>query len=235
QKLKELIPAEKQREWELSDGAVVKEANAQKEAAEAEAGDILAPYEAVEGINVTDGVKFCGSKEAFVKAIGNFRDALTGRAAEIEDAFEREDWEFYTIKVHALKSSARIIGAAELSKKAEALEEAGKNSDIDTIKRDTAELLGLYRSYLERLPGDEKTEEAEHKPPADPDTIADALSALTEIAEGMDYDSAEMVLEEIGGYSLPEEDAALFKELEKRLKHLDWDGMSALLAERRNS
>ena len=179
-------------------------------------------------------MKFCGSKESFVKAIGNFRNALPDRAAEIEDAFDREDWEFYTIKVHALKSSARIIGAAELSKKAEALEEAGKNNDIDTIKRDTEELLGLYRSYLDRLPGDEKAEDAEQKPPADPDTIADALSALVEIAEGMDYDSAEMVLEEIAGYSLPAGDEALFAELGKRLKHLDWDGMSALLAERRN-
>ena len=235
QKLKELIPAEKQHEWDAADAEAVKEAAAQKEAAEAEAGDILAPYESVEGINVADGVKFCGSKEAFVKAIGNFRDALTGRAAEIEEAFDGEDWEFYTIKVHALKSSARIIGAAELSKKAEALEEAGKNNDIDTIKRDTAELLGLYRSYLDRLPGDERPEEAEQKPPADHDTIADALSALTEIAEGMDYDSAEMVLEEIGGYSLPEEDGELFKELGKKLKALDWDGMSALLSERRNS
>ncbi len=235
QKLKELIPEEKQRAWELSDGAVVKEANAQKEAAEAQAGDILAPYESAEGINVADGVKFCGSKESFVKAIGNFRNALTDRAAEIEDAFLREDWEFYTIKVHALKSSARIIGAAELSKKAEALEEAGKNSDIDTIKRDTAELLELYRSYLDRLPGEAKPEEAAKKPPADPDTIADALAALAEIAEGMDYDSAEMVLEEIGEYSLSDEDGALFAELEKRLKHLDWDGMGELLAKRRST
>ena len=51
----------------------------------------------------------------------------------------------------------------------------------------------------------------------------------------MDYDSAEMVLDEIGRYSLPEEDGALFKELENRLKRLDWDGMSALLSDRRNS
>ncbi len=233
QKLKDLIPEEKQREWSAEDGETVKEANAQKEAAEAEAGDILDPYESVEGINVPDGVKFCGSKEAFVKAICNFRNALTDRAAEIEDAFDREDWEFYTIKVHALKSSARIIGAAELSGKAEALEEAGKNGDIDTIKRDTGELLDLYRSYLTRLPGEEKKED-DSRPLADADTVADAIGALTEIAEGMDYDSAEMVLSEISELRLNEEDDALFKELEKRLKKLDWDGMSALLSDRRN-
>ena len=59
-------------------------------------------------------------------------------------------------------------------------------------------------------------------------------SQLTEIAEGMDYDSAEMVLSEISELRLNEEDDALFKELEKRLKKLDWDGMSALLSDRRN-
>ncbi len=232
-KLKEVLPQDKLREWTKADREAVR-------ADEAAAGKGLGAIEArirelsgVEGISITDGIQFCGSGEAFIKAVDNFREALQGRADEIEKAFDEENWDFYTIKVHALKSTARIIGALELSKRAEALEDAGKANDIETIRRDTAGLLEFYRSYSERIPAAQKSEN-DDRPEADEDTIADALSAIKEIAQGMDYDSAEAVLEDIGTYRLKDDDEELFKELSGRLKALDWEGMADLADKRLN-
>ena len=62
-----------------------------------------------------------------------------------------QDYENYTIKVHALKSSARVIGASNLSDMAKDLEAAGKAGDIEKIKNDTAGLLKAYIELDDRL------------------------------------------------------------------------------------
>ena len=59
----------------------------------------------------------------------------------IRTAYDTEDWADYTIRVHALKSSSRQIGALGLGDMAEELEKAGKASDIDTIRKKTKMIL----------------------------------------------------------------------------------------------
>lgn len=184
-----------------------------------------------EGIIPAEGVKNCGSEEAFLSALQTFYDTLPEKADEIEKAYVAEDWDFYTIKVHALKSSARIIGASELSALAEALEAAGKAQDIDTIRRDSGHLLLDYRAYsdkLERLSEDDAADKEE----IDPETLAEAYEALTELSAVMDYDSVEMVLDSVKEYRLPEQDEKRIKELRIKLKELDWEAVSSLLADR---
>ena len=58
-----------------------------------------------------------------------FHDTIDYNADVLEKAFTDADYSLYTIKVHALKSSARIIGASKLSKLAEELEMAGKSNN----------------------------------------------------------------------------------------------------------
>ncbi len=205
------------------------------DAAEAGPGEEKLPEElgwlkSTEGISVDDGIKYCGGAESFIRSIQTFYDTLSDNAETIEKAYEEEDIDLYTVKVHALKSSARIIGASELSEKARLLEDAGKSGDREYIHQNTAELLTLYRGYSEKLAalsGDDSGKE-----PMAPEDIEDAYSAIGEFIPGMDYDAVEMVLSQVGEYSLPEKDLKIFKELEKRLKVLDWDGMEELLRTR---
>lgn len=188
----------------------------------------------VDGLNRDDGVRFCGSEGAFVAALQTFYDTLPEKAAEIEDAYRREDYNFYTIKVHALKSGARIVGIGELSELAERLEDAGKAGDVAFIAEHTDELLSLYRSYQESLAflGNEEEAENDGREPIDGDTLADAYMALDEIVPMMDYDSVEMILELMKEFRLPESDAKRFKEMDVKLRQLDWDGIAGVLAGR---
>ena len=75
------------------------------------------------------------------------------RIGLIEDAFNKEDIENYTIQLHALKSSARLIGALEFSKQALELETAGREGDWERIKKDTGGILDRYRWFYDRLDG----------------------------------------------------------------------------------
>ena len=185
-----------------------------------------------EGIDISEGIKNCGAEEAFTGAITTFYNTLPVKAAEIEDAYVAEDWKLYTIKVHALKSSARIIGAGGLSKLAESMEDAGKADDIDAIREHTGELLELYRSYsdrLSRLSEIEDGEDDETLPEADEDTLNEAWEALSELVPMMDYSSVEMVVDSMKEYRLRPDDRKKFREIEKLLKELDWDGIQELL------
>ena len=97
------------------------------------------------------GIYLCGDIEDYLEALSVFSDSFTAKAEKIENAFEKEDIEIYTTLVHSLKSSARTIGAAELSELAKKLEAAGKNADLDCIRKETPALLSDYRSLGEIL------------------------------------------------------------------------------------
>ena len=180
-------------------------------------------------LNSSDGIRFCGSKEGFVEAVKDFYHSIRDKSAEIEEAYNREDYDFYTIKVHALKSGARIIGAGELSSRAEKLEDAGKIHDTDFIKANTYDMLELYRSYAEKLSFIDEVNEFEGGEPVDPEMLHDAYYSIAEVAELADFDSVEMILESLKEYHLPKEDALLCREIEKKLKKLDWEGIAELI------
>jgi len=185
----------------------------------------------VRSLDVREGINNCGSEDAYLKVLNSFYSAIPEKADEIEGYFSADDIKNYTIKVHALKSSARIIGAKELSKEAEALEKAGDEGDRKRIERDTGKLLSFYRSFEEALqrilePG----EDEDHTLPEAPDPVLrDAIGSLRDFVQTEDYELSVMVLDSMKEYSLPPEEKIRFKKLRKLLSDLDWDGMKRLL------
>lgn len=178
-------------------------------------------------MSITDGVKNCGTEEGFLSALGIFYKSIDGMSEEIQGYYDSGDLENYTIKVHALKSSARIIGLAELSELAKQLEAAGDAKDTEFIDSNTSKLLTWYRSYkdkLSRLDGGREEEETE-KPLAEQDFLEDAFSSLEEFAGQMDYDLVEMVITSVEEYSLAPEDKEIFDAVNDAFMNLDWNGI----------
>ncbi|MCR5404218.1 MAG: response regulator [Butyrivibrio sp.] len=173
------------------------------------------------GLDVDAGIKNCGSSEGYMSVLAVFHQTAAGKSGEIRGFFEAGDLENYTIRVHALKSSARIIGAAALSKLAEGLEKAGKQKDTDFIGANTDRLLDMYRELDEKLLAlDEKKEEL---PDIDDDALADAYNTIIEIADSMDYGLMESIIADLKGYRLKDKDEKNLREIEKRLTELDFE------------
>ena len=105
----------------------------------------------VKEINVDEGIKNSGGISQFIFSLKMFLDTIDGNAKIISDAYEAEDIRLYTIKVHALKSSLRIIGAQEMSKLAESLEEAGNKNNKEFIDMYTDDLLKGYLEFKDKL------------------------------------------------------------------------------------
>ncbi len=185
--------------------------------------------DSVEGISVEDGIRFSGGAEGFINALKMFVETLEGNIDVIQKAFNEKDLKFYTVKVHALKSSARIIGALELSNQAKKLEDAGKAGDIEYILNNNDKLLDAYKSFQDRFSGLFYKEDDENKPLLPPEELNEAINAIKELVPQMDYDAIEMVMEQIHEYKLEEKDAKAFADIEKALKTFDWDKMEELL------
>ena len=93
------------------------------------------------------------------------------------------------------------------------------------------ELLTEYTAYKEKLgrihAGTE--EDDKDKEMISADELKEAYEALGEVIPQMDYDAVEMILDQLKGYKLPAEDERLIKEIGKKLRIFDWDGMEELI------
>ena len=118
-----------------------------------DAGAVLP--ERLAGLSLLDtnlGMLLCGDAEDYLDALAVFSESVPLKADKIENALSEGDIEGYTILVHSLKSSARTIGATDLSDLAKKLEIAGRNGDTDTIQKETPRLLSEYRQLGELIP-----------------------------------------------------------------------------------
>ena len=176
------------------------------------------------------GVAHFGSVPAYLDALQVFAEAIEGGAEEIEGYYEREDWVNYTTKVHALKSSARVIGAGELSEKASRLEDAGNNGYWEEIKAGTGPLLDLYRSFLTGLAPMLPEEVCEgEKPPISPEELAEAWQCLGEVVASFDFDSLSYMVAEISSYRLPPGEADRLKAIKEAARLPDWEKLKEIL------
>jgi signal transduction histidine kinase/CheY-like chemotaxis protein len=185
----------------------------------------------VELLNTQDGIAYCGGVSNFIDTIKMFYDSIDDNSKALEEAFDQNDIKMYTIKVHALKTAARIIGAKTLSDKARALEDAGKEDNWEFIELHHQDLMIMYRAYLElldKLNVDEEDEDSDKGMISEAD-LQDAYEALRELVDQMDYDAIEMVLASVAEYRLPDDEKEKFKDLNKYLKLFDWDKMEEIL------
>ena len=102
-------------------------------------------------ISTRRGVEFCGGNLEYLEALKIFASSIEERADELERLYKEHDYANYTVKVHALKSMAKSIGATELSEMAAEMEEAGKKRDLAALTAGADVLLMLYRSLSEPL------------------------------------------------------------------------------------
>ncbi len=149
-----------------------------------------------------------------------FVSTIQETAKNLDQLLEAEDIKNYTIKVHGLKSTARLIGEMSISSKAEALEKAGNENDWDYIKSHHKELIREYLS-LENSYKDVK----ETKKKLDAGELKDAIYSIIEMASVCDYTSTEMVLDSVDEYDMPENIESEMKHVRELLQKLDYEGV----------
>lgn len=163
----------------------------------------IQPEDSQRGFSFEEGVNHCGSKAALMKTIRIFYRTIDSKANKIEQCLKEGLISDYVIEIHALKSSALLIGAVPLSEAAKELEDYGKQGKTEVLEEKTPDVLTLYRDLKNILrPYAEKEEDAK-KEFSDGEWIT-ALQQIHQCIEQFDLDGVDQIMEQLEEYQVPE-------------------------------
>ncbi len=142
--------------------------------------------------------------------------------AGVADAVDR-----YRIQVHAMKSSAALLGATEVSELAKLLEYAAKEGRLDRIHME----MPLFKERWEALGSAlEVLLPQEEKKPFSAEAVDDYLTLLELAQAEGNTDMTDLMIAQIAAFALPEALEEDFRALEQAAYALDGDGIRESLA-----
>ena len=166
----------------------------------------------IQGLDIQEGIKNSGTKELFFSLLGDFYKLIDMKSTKMEKCLADGLIRDYTIEVHALKNTARMIGAMELSKWCYELEMAGNAEDVEKLTEQTPGMLELYRSYKEVLKPYATMQNGEKQQVSDAEIIT-SLGELRDAMDTFDLDKADEVMKQIEEFKLGENLEPLLDEL----------------------
>lgn len=96
-------------------------------------------------IDKSVGMEYCMDDEDFYKEVlQTYIEESSEHKAELEQALAEGDIQNYTVKIHSVKSTSKMVGAMSFADKAYALEMAGKEGRLDDIKAGHAACMAAY-------------------------------------------------------------------------------------------
>ena len=187
-----------------------------------------------EKINIEQAVSMTDSFETWLTVTKLFISLIQENSDLIQKLFTDGNYKDYTIKVHALKSAARIVGAEKLSLMAEELEKEGKKLQEETevsedslsdIKIKTKEMLDYYRSYIDLLEPVKKYDEADdaEKLEASEEEVTSIKNAILNACENFDLVTVEEEFEKLKKIKLPPELSSKMQELSKAVENIEFE------------
>ncbi len=194
-------------------------------------GEIPEWAEGLVNIDVKEGLKNAlGDNEMYKTLLSSF---ISSNKPEVIDAqFENGDIKAYQISVHALKSSARYIGALELSDLAKGQEDMAREELTEDIRRSKPVLDSLLKSVLKEVEMalNRSAEDTEEEAGGDEEMSISAeefhnkLSEAAQFLRDMEADDAEAaltsLLEEKG---FPGETRKKLKAALENIRNFDYD------------
>ena len=104
------------------------------------------------GFDTESGLGYsAGERDFYLELVRDFADRYTRNMPDIRSDYEKEDWENYQIRVHALKTTSRQIGAGELSALALSQERSAGERDAEAIRSGAGLLFSKYEEVCRKI------------------------------------------------------------------------------------
>ena len=203
----------------------------------------------IKGIDVERGLLYSGeNEEDYLDILRIYYASGLKKKEEIQETFEKKDWDNYTILVHGLKSLSMSIGAVTLSEMARKLEEAGNDKNETYIRAHTEETLTAYEQVLSAIRANSKvfpeqeSDQERSNPVQEQDLSADfaelsgerlkeELAKLEEELATLEQDGVETLIKELSGYSFRGQPLQeLLSPIREKVKVFDFMGAGEELA-----
>jgi len=160
------------------------------------------------GINTRSGMQYCRSdKEFYEELLVKFARDEEQKSSEMNEFSQKNDLGNYRIRVHTLKSSAKMVGADSLSEMAKRAEEAARDGDADYIREHHEELITQYHELAGRILQifDISEKDPVQTAREDGTEISDSelvrrLRKLKEVLDTFEADRADSLIAEMSGH-----------------------------------
>ena len=201
----------------------------------------LAPLVGLEWIDLSKGIKNSGDAESYLSLLKILYESIDEESSVLDGFYKDSNLNDYTIQVHAMKSSVRLIGASSMADEAQLLENAGKDGDEDYINQHHEGFISAYKSLKEPLSqvfAEENVEDEtennveDDMPEADAELMDTVYEEVKASAEANDAESIEAVFAEIEGYRIPDSDAELCQKIRSAAGNSDFEAILTLLSDR---
>ncbi|MBR4994291.1 MAG: response regulator, partial [Lachnospiraceae bacterium] len=175
-------------------------------------------------VDTEEGIKACGDENTYLQVV---KDTVTNEnmiVDELNSFIANKDIKNYTIKVHALKNTARMIGATGVSAEALYLEKCGDSGRDELIYKKEGELIDHFRKVIAILKERYNLGTAD-LPDIEPSMLKEMLEVMVEFVKGFDFDRADEVLAELRGYNVPSGMSESFEKMGNALYNYDADSV----------
>lgn len=184
----------------------------------------------IPGIDIEKAIKNSGSKELFIELLGDVYKLMDDKINLVETYLSQENIQNYTIEVHSLKTTCRMIGAISLGEEFFNLEKLGKDNNIEQIKALTPGVLNTFKAlkpYLEPF----AIKGPNVNISFDRAEITAILNKLIKAVDDFDLGTAEDAAKQLLSYNCTEELSAQITALDKLVSNLDYDEAKELALE----
>lgn len=158
----------------------------------------------ITGLDVIEGIKNSGSENLFKDLLSDFYNIIDMKTKKIEQCLNDNMLHDFTVEVHGLKNTARMIGAMELSSKFKELEDLGNAENTDEINLKIPKALKLFKEYKEILKPYARAA-SEEKEEVSNEVLIQILDEINTGIESFDLDVVDEKMATLEKYRIPEE------------------------------
>ena len=188
-------------------------------------------------IDVAKGITSCmGDIESYKDILRTFAGTCEKTVTNINECIAKNIYNEFTTYVHAVKSSAKSIGAIKLSEMALNMEEAGKKGDREFIRLYLIDFISEYKAVFREI--NENVGEAQSQDKlftgtkiANSDELNSVFGELVRALEDYDSEKAYELLDKCSEYSLDDNFRTVLINAKKFLDEFDYDKASEIIKE----
>lgn len=152
------------------------------------------------GLDTKMGLGYTGGEDKYLAALQRYYKNYDKNKEKLETYFRAKDYENFMVTAHALKSNSRMIGAAELARYFETLENLAICHDYEEINRKTEYTMSVYQSLVEKLQPLRGSDEPGYADEITADEAKKTLDLLIAAVDDFDDVLALKLIEKLAGY-----------------------------------
>ena len=176
-------------------------------------------------LDINNAMSHCGSAEIYMDILHSFVQMIDDCINEAEKYAGSGDLSDAAVKIHAIKSEMRTIGAYEIGDLAEKLEMAAKAGDANTLDKESPSLFSVSRELVDKLVF-LKTEEItndESLPDISEEELSHIYDEINTDVEEFEFDKVDELVDELKKHHIPDAHLEEVKTIYHMVENLDYD------------